>query len=47
MTTDISQIDLNSNYHYADYLTWKFKERIELIMEKMNLRMIKVDIKLY
>ncbi len=35
MTTDISQIDLNATYTYADYLTWNFKERIELIMGKI------------
>jgi hypothetical protein len=35
MTTDISQIDLNGTYSYADYLNWNFKERIELIMGKI------------
>jgi Uma2 family endonuclease len=29
--TDISQLDLNKTYTYADYLTWKFNERVELI----------------
>lgn len=29
--TDISQLDLNKTYTYADYLTWKFSERVELI----------------
>lgn len=29
--TCISQLDLNKTYTYADYLTWKFKERVELI----------------
>ena len=29
--TDISQLDLSKKYSYADYLTWKFAERIELI----------------
>jgi len=29
--TDISQLDLNKTYTYADYLTWRFKERVELI----------------
>ena len=28
---DISQLDMNGTYSYADYLTWKFKERVELI----------------
>jgi len=35
MITDISQIDLNGTYSYADYLNWNFKERIELIMGKI------------
>jgi Uma2 family endonuclease len=29
--TDISQLDLNKRYTYADYLTWVFDERLELI----------------
>jgi len=29
--TDISQLDLKKRYSYADYLTWVFDERIELI----------------
>jgi Uma2 family endonuclease len=29
--TDINQLDLNKTYTYADYLTWKFSERVELI----------------
>jgi Uma2 family endonuclease len=29
--TDISQLDLNKKYTYADYLTWQFSERVELI----------------
>ncbi len=29
--TDISQLDFNKQYTYADYLTWQFKERVELI----------------
>lgn len=29
--TDFSQLDLNKTYTYADYLTWQFSERIELI----------------
>ena len=31
MVTDISALDLNKQYSYADYLTWKFEERVELI----------------
>lgn len=30
MITDISQLDPNKRYSYADYLTWQFKERVEL-----------------
>ena len=33
--TDISQLDMNGTYSYADYLTWKFKERVELIKGKI------------
>ena len=29
--TDISQLDINKRYSYADYLTWVFDERLELI----------------
>jgi len=29
--TDISQLNLKKQYTYADYLTWQFKERVELI----------------
>lgn len=29
--TDFSQLDLNKTYTYADYLTWQFSERLELI----------------
>lgn len=31
MITDISQLDLNKRYTYADYLTWQFDEMVELI----------------
>ena len=30
MITDINQLDFNKRYTYADYLTWQFKERVEL-----------------
>lgn len=33
--TDISQLDLNGSYTYADYLTWQFQERLELIKGKI------------
>jgi len=29
--TNISQLDLQKRYTYADYLTWSFEERVELI----------------
>jgi Uma2 family endonuclease len=29
--TDFSQLDLTKTYTYADYLTWRFNERVELI----------------
>ncbi|HHB51983.1 MAG TPA: Uma2 family endonuclease, partial [Saprospiraceae bacterium] len=29
--TDLSQLDLSKQYTYADYLTWHFKDRVELI----------------
>jgi Uma2 family endonuclease len=31
LITDISKLDLKKRYSYADYLTWDFDERIELI----------------
>lgn len=33
--TDITKLDLSKQYTYADYLTWRVKERIELIMGKV------------
>ncbi|MFZ2725479.1 MAG: hypothetical protein WAX77_04435 [Methylococcaceae bacterium] len=35
--TQLSQLDLNGNYSYADYLTWSFDETIELIKGKISL----------
>jgi Uma2 family endonuclease len=35
VTTDFNQLDLNKSYTYADYLTWQFQERVELIMGKV------------
>jgi Uma2 family endonuclease len=29
--TTFEELDLNKHYTYADYLTWRFKERVELI----------------
>ena len=31
MITSFDQLDLSKRYTYADYLTWKFKERVELL----------------
>ncbi|MEN8120228.1 MAG: Uma2 family endonuclease [Bacteroidota bacterium] len=35
MITDISLLDTNKTYTYANYLTWRFQERIELIKGKL------------
>lgn len=35
--TQLSQLDLNGSYSYADYLTWLFEERVELIKGKIML----------
>ena len=35
MITDFQQLDLNKKYTYADYLTWQFAERVELIRGKI------------
>lgn len=33
--TQLSQLDLNAHYSYADYLTWLFDETVELIKGKI------------
>lgn len=33
--TQLSQLDLNQTYSYADYLTWQFNETVELIKGKI------------
>ncbi|MBL7843296.1 MAG: Uma2 family endonuclease [Cyclobacteriaceae bacterium] len=33
--SDIRQLDFSRSYTYADYLTWQFRERVELIMGKI------------
>ncbi|WP_027003471.1 Uma2 family endonuclease [Hugenholtzia roseola] len=33
--TDINELDLNGTYTYADYLTWRFEQSIELIKGKI------------
>jgi Uma2 family endonuclease len=35
MITSIDQLDLSRSYTYADYLTWQFDERVELIRGKV------------
>jgi Uma2 family endonuclease len=35
MITDISLLDPNKTYTYADYLMWRFQERVELIKGKI------------
>jgi len=31
MITDFNQLDLNKTYTYADYLSWRFTDRVELL----------------
>ncbi len=33
--THLTQLDLNGTYTYADYLTWKFEEMVELVRGKI------------
>lgn len=35
MITSIDQLNVDKTYSYADYLTWKFQERIELLKGKV------------
>jgi Uma2 family endonuclease len=35
MITSLDQLDLNKQYTYADYLTWQFSDRVELIKGKI------------
>jgi Uma2 family endonuclease len=35
--TQLSQLDLNKTYSYADYLTWQLDEMVELIKGKISL----------
>ncbi len=32
--TDLSQLDPKGIYSYADYLSWKFEQALEIIKEK-------------
>lgn len=36
MITSINQLDLSKTYSYADYLTWKINEQIELFKGKIH-----------
>lgn len=36
MITNIKQLDLSKTYSYADYLTWKINEQIELFKGKIH-----------
>lgn len=33
--TSFQELDLNKKYSYADYLTWTFQERVELLLGKV------------
>ncbi len=35
MITSLTQLDMNKRYSYAQYLTWQFQERLELIKGKI------------
>ncbi|MGG7035301.1 MAG: Uma2 family endonuclease [Flavobacterium sp.] len=35
MITNINDLDLNKTYSYADYLTWNFQERLEILKGKI------------
>ena len=35
MITGINELDLNKTYSYADYLTWQFQDKLELIRGKI------------
>jgi Uma2 family endonuclease len=35
MITDINLLDLEGKYSYADYLTWEFEERVEILKGKV------------
>jgi len=36
MITSLKQLDPNAQYTYADYLTWQFQERVELLHGKIR-----------
>ena len=36
MITSLDQLDPNGTYTYADYLLWKFEERVELLRGKIR-----------
>ncbi len=36
MITSLNQLDRNAQYTYADYLSWRFQERVELLRGKIR-----------
>jgi Uma2 family endonuclease len=36
--TDISQLDLSKSYTYADYLSWKFTDLVELVRGRVTVK---------
>jgi Uma2 family endonuclease len=36
IVTDINELDLNGNYSYTDYLTWRFDEYVELFRGRIR-----------
>ena len=36
MITSINQLDFDKKYSYADYLTWRFDEYVELLRGKLS-----------
>ncbi len=43
--TQLSQLDLNKTYSYADYLTWQLDEMLELIKGKISLMALAPNLK--
>jgi Uma2 family endonuclease len=43
--TDLSQLDLNAKYSYADYLTWQIDDAVELIEGKIQLLSAAPDVR--
>jgi len=50
MITDINQLDFTKQYTYADYLTWQFEDRVELIrgwISKMSPAPLRIHQKIF